>query len=426
MRICIKNGTVFSPSNNINDKRDVYIDKGKIISLKKKPNGFKSDLDINAKDKIILPGLVDICGRLGEIGSEKNIAIKNELKAANRSGITSICVPPDIQPTIDTPAIVEFINRRASESNRANIFPLGALTQELNGKELTEMFLLKAAGCIGVSNGDVAIENTEVLRRAFEYAKSCDLTVFIFAEDSKIKNNGVAHEGAISTRLGLPAIPETAETIAISRALLLIEQTDVRAHFCRLSSGRGVELIREAKKNGLKVTADVSICNLHLTDIDIADYNSNCHLQPPLRDDSDRKRLIEGLIDDTISAVCSNHQPHDENAKSAPFSLTQAGASTVEHLLPLILHVSIHGAGLTFEEAILSVTSKPAKILGIEKGILEENGDADLCIFDPNKNIDIDKNNLLSAGKNTPFNGWNLTGSVTHTILDGKLIFNSD
>jgi len=180
------------------------------------------------------------------------------------------------------------------------------------------------------------------------------------------------------------------------------------------------------KKNGLKVTADVSICNLHLTDIDIADYNSNCHLQPPLRDDSDRKRLIEGLIDDTISAVCSNHQPHDENAKSAPFSLTQAGASTVEHLLPLILHVSMHGAGFTFEEAILSVTSKPAKILGIKKGMLEENSDADLCIFDPNKNIDIDKNNLLSAGKNTPFNGWNLTGSVTHTILDGKLIFNSD
>ncbi|MAS84008.1 MAG: dihydroorotase [Legionellales bacterium] len=426
MRISIKNGRVLCPSNNIDDKINVFIDDAKIVSLNKKPSGFKSDIDINAKDKIVLPGLVDICARLGEIGSKNNGTIKDELRAANSSGVTSICVPPDIYPIIDTPAAVEFINRRASQFSQTNIFPLGALTQKLRGEELAEMFLLKAAGCVGVSNGDIAIENTEVLRRSFEYAKSCDLTVFIFAEDKKIKNNGVVHEGAISTRLGLPAIPETAETIAISKVLLLIEQTNVRAHFCRLSSGRSVELIREAKKNGAQITADVPICNLHLTDMDIADYDSNCHLRPPLRDESDRVRLVEGLIDGTISAVCSNHQPVDANAKSAPFSLTQPGASTIEHILPLIMHIKKIGSELSLKESISLVTSKPASILGIEKGMLKENGDADICIFDPNKNTDINKSNLLSAGKNTPFGGWELDGKVTHTILGGKLVFNSD
>jgi dihydroorotase len=284
------------------------------------------------------------------------------------------------------------------------------------------MHLLKAAGCVGVSNALVAIENTEVLRRAFEYANSCDLTVFIYAEDQKVKNNGVAHEGAISTRLGLPAIPETAETIAISRALLLIEQTNVRAHFCRLSSARGVKLISTAKKQGIPVTADVSICNLHLTDMDIADYDSNCHLQPPLRSDRDRMGLIEGINDGTISAVCSDHQPHDANAKSAPFSLTEPGASTIEHLLPLMLHL-VNRNEITLKQAISLITSQPANILGVNKGVLEKNNDADLCIYDPNENISVDKNNMLSAGKNSPFNGWELQGKVTHTLLNGEVVF---
>ena len=425
MRISIENGKLYDPSNKLDGKQDLFIADGKIVAFKKKPEGFKSDIKIDAKDKIIIPGLVDLCARLREPGFEKKGTFKSELNAANSNGITSICMPPDTAPIVDTPAVVEFIHQRARETNRANIYPLGALTQELKGEQLAEMYLLKEAGCVGVSNALVAIENTEVLRRAFEYANSCGLTVFIYAEDKKLKNNGVAHEGAISTRLGLPAIPETSETIAISQALLLIEQTNVRAHFCRLSSSRGVKLISKAKKSGAPVTADVSICNLHLTDMDIANYDSNCHLQPPLRSERDRMGLIEGINDETISAVCSAHQPHDANAKCAPFSLTEPGASTIEHLLPLILHL-VNRNEVTFERAISLVTSQPANILGVNKGVLEKNNNADLCVYDPSANLSIDKNNMLSTGKNTPFNGWELQGKVTHTLLNGEVVFSTD
>ncbi|MEC7875490.1 MAG: dihydroorotase [Pseudomonadota bacterium] len=425
MRISIENGKLLDPSNKLDQKQDLFIADGKIVSLEKKPDDFNPDLVINAKDKIVLPGLVDLCARLREPGFEKKGNFDSELYAANSSGITSISVPPDTTPVIDTPAVVEFIHQRARETNRANIFPLGALTQKLKGEQLAEMYLLKEAGCIGVSNALNAIENTEVLRRAFEYANSCDLSVFIYAEDEKIANNGVAHEGAISARLGLPAIPETAETIAISRVLLLIEQTDVRVHFCHLSSARAVDLIRTAKKQGIEVTADVSICNLHLTDMDIADYDSNCHVKPPLRNERDRVGLIEGIRDETISAVCSDHQPHEINAKSAPFSITEPGASTIEHLLPLMLHL-VNRNEITLNRAISLITSEPAKILGINRGFIEKNKHADLCIYDPNSNISIDKNNLLSSGKNTPFNGWELQGKVTHTLLNGEVVFSID
>ena len=425
MRISIENGRLLDPSNNFYQKQDIFIIDGKIVSFKKKPDDFKPDIVVDAKNKIILPGLVDLCARLREPGLEKKGNFSSELYAANSSGITSVSVPPDSTPVIDTPAVVEFIHQRAREINRANVYPLGALTQKLKGEQLAEMYLLKEAGCVGISNALSAIENTEVLRRAFEYANSCDLTIFIYPEDQKITNNGVAHEGAISTRLGLPAIPETAETIAISRALLLIEQTNIRAHFCHLSSARGVQLIREARKQGIRVTADVSICNLHLTDMDIADYDSNCHVKPPLRSERDRMGLIEGIHDQTISAVCSDHQPHEANAKSAPFSLTEPGASTIEHLLPLMLHL-VNKNEIELNQAISLITSEPAKILGISKGTIEKNRNADLCIYDPKSNVNINKNNMLSAGKNTPFNGWELQGKVTHTLLNGEVVFSLD
>ncbi len=422
MRISIENGRLLDPANKLDGKQDLFIADGKIVGIKKKPDGFKSDLQINAKDKIVLPGLVDLCARLREPGLEHKATFQTELHAANSSGITSICCPPDTNPVIDTPAVVELIRQRTRDTNRANIYPLGALTHGLKGERLAEMHTLKQAGCIGVSNALAPIENTEVLRRTFEYANSCDLTVFLYAEDNALKNKGVAHEGPLSTRLGLPAIPETAETVAISRALLLVEQTNVRVHFCRLSSARGVKLIKTAQTQGLPVTADVAICNLHLTEMDIADYNSDCHLQPPLRSERDRQGLIEGINDGTISAVCSDHQPHDADAKSAPFSLTETGASTIEHLLPLMLHL-VNRNDLKLEQAISLLTSQPANILAIDKGSLGIDKDADLCILGPDTSISVDKDKLLSAGKNSPFKGWELQGMISHTIFNGDVVF---
>lgn len=422
MRIHIKDGRLIDPSSGLDAKQDLYIADGVIASINKKPNGFKSDLEINARDKLVLPGLVDICARFREPGFEYKGTYKTESLAATSSGVTSICCPPDTDPIVDTTAVVEFIIQRSREAGRTKIYPLGALTHNLENKQLSEMQLLKEAGCVGVSNALTPMDNAEILRRAFEYAHSCDLTVFLYCEDNNLKNNGTAHEGAISTRLGLPAIPESAETVAISRALILVEQTGAQVHFCRVSSARGVSLIKAAQEQGLPVTADVAICNLHLTDMDIADYNSNCHLRPPLRSERDRTGLIEGINNGTITAVCSDHQPHDVDAKSAPFSLTEPGASTIEHLLPLMIHL-VNRDELKLEQAVALLTSQPAKIAGIDKGTLALGKDADVCIFDMETSTSVSSSNMLSTGKNTPFNNWELQGAVTHTILNGNVVF---
>lgn len=422
MRLHIKGGNLLDPANNLNTKQDLFIADGMIVGINKKPDGFKNDLEIDAKDKLVLPGLVDICARFREPGFEHKGTYQSESLAATSSGVTSICCPPDTDPVIDTTSVVEFIVQRSREAGRTKIYPLGALTHGLQNQQLAEMELLKEAGCVGVSNALMPMDNAEILRRAFEYAHSCHLTVFLYAEDNNLKNNGTAHEGAISTRLGLPAIPESAETVAISRALILVEQTGAHVHFCRISSARGVSLIKAAQEQGLPVTADVAICQLHLTDMDIADYNSHCHLRPPLRSERDRTGLIEGINNGAISAICSDHQPHDIDAKSAPFSLTEPGASTIEHLLPLTMHL-VNRNELKLEQAITLLTSQPAKIAGIDKGTLSIGKDADICIFDNDASTSVSSKNMLSAGKNTPFNNWELQGAVTHTLLNGKLVF---
>lgn len=425
MRILIEKGHLLDPANVIDKEQDLYIADGKIIAHGKKPYGFNSDITINAKNKLVLPGLIDLCARLREPGQTQKGTLKTELLAANKSGITSVCCPPDTKPVIDSPAVVELINQRARDISRANVYLLGALTQNLKGQQLAEMFTLQQAGCVGISNALAAIENTEVLLRAFEYAKDCGLTVHFFSEDHALKNNGVVHEGAISTRLGLPSISEIVETIAISRALLLIEKTSVRVHFCRLSCASSMKMIKQAKKQGLPVTADVAICNLHLTEMDVIEYNPNFNLTPPLRSEGDRRALIKGVADSTIDAVCSDHQPHDNDAKASPFSNTEPGASTIEYLLPLMLHL-VGKEELSLEVAIKSLTSVPSEILNIDKGSLKIDDSADVCIVDINKDIYVDKNTLLSAGKNFPFHGWGLRGLVTHTIFNGKLIFEQE
>ena len=425
MRLTIEGGRILDPASKLDSEQDLFIDDGKIVSLKKKPDGFESDFQIDAKNKIILPGLVDLCARLREPGFAYKATFQSECKAANSNGITSICCPPDTNPIIDAIAVVDLIHQRARETNRTNVYPFAALTLGLKGEHLAEMDTLKRAGCIAVSNGLAPIENTEVLRRAFEYAHSCGLTVFFFAEDYSLKNKGVVHEGPISTRLGLSGISETTETVALSRAILLVEQTQVKTHFCRISSARSVSMIAAAQKKGLPVSADVAICNLHLTEMDIADYDSDCHLQPPLRNERDRKGLIDGINDGVIAAVCSDHQPHEADAKAAPFSQTEAGASTIEHLLPLMLHL-VNRKEISLIQAIAVLSSQPANILGIDKGTLAVGSDADICILDLSSSNSVDKNSLLSAGKNTPFKGWELPGQITHTIYNGNLVYKRD
>ena len=422
MRLKISNGRIIDPANNIDQTDNLFIDKGKIIAIGRSPKGFKPQKEIDASNKIVCPGLVDLCARLREPGEEHKATIASETTAAVASGITSICCPPDTIPVIDTSSVAELIYQRSLSSKKSKVFPLGALTYRLRGETLADMDALKGAGCIGVSNAYAPINDTEVLRRALEYAATCGITVHLYCEDNYLSNNGVAHEGPVSTRLGLPAIPETAETIAVSRALLLVEQTGARVHFCRISTARSINLLAEAKTRGLNVTVDVGIAYLHLTEMDISSFNTDCYLLPPLRSQRDKEGLRAGLKNETITSICSDHQPHDSDAKSAPFGMTGSGASTIEMLLPLTLKL-VRDGSLILQQAIAALTSAPAEIAGIDVGKLSIGSPADICIFDPDLSWTVERESLLSAGKNTPFALWEMTGKVTHTLVDGNIVF---
>ena len=422
MRISISNGHLICPAQQLDGQGDLYIADGRIVSAGKRIDSFSADLEITLDGQYVCPGIVDLSVHTREPGFEHKATIASETEAAVRAGVTSMVCPPDTRPVTDTPAVVELIHERQYRLNKTRIYPLGALTRGLDGRQLTEVAALKRAGCVGLSNADKPIVDTEVLRRAFEYAAGFDLPVFIHPEDSYLRNQGVMHEGRISTRLGLPGIPETAETIAISRALLLIEQTGVSAHFCRLSCARSVELIGAAKQQGLPVTADAGIAYLYLTEVDVDGFNSQCHLWPPLRTDRDRQALLDGLRSGVIDAVCSDHQPHDKDAKAAPFSSTEPGASTLEVLAPLAFNLAA-ARGFSPGQIVQALTCRPASIIGIDAGSLAGGARADLFIFDENLQWTVEAEKLTSAGKNTPFDNWEMNGKITHTIVNGNLVF---
>lgn len=422
MKLLIKNGRLLDPATDTDRKGSLAVAKGRIVAAGRKPADFTPDREINADGNWICPGIIDLGARFREPGEEHKATIASESHAAAFGGITTVCYPPDTDPVIDTSAVVELIHRRARAGGRIRIHPVAALTRRLGGEYLAEMAELKEAGCVAASNAGRPVVNTQIMRRALEYAASVGLPVFIQPEDHFLRNDGVVHEGALSTRLGLPPIPVTAETTALSQALLLVEHAGVRAHFCRLSSARSIDIIRQAKRAGLPVTADVAVCNLHLTDMDIDGYNTDCHLIPPLRGLADRDALLRGVADGTIDAVCSDHQPHDFDAKAAPFSLTEPGASTLEVLLPLMLEW-VHRNAMRPLLTLRCLTAAPAGILGLDTGTLQKDAPADIIVVDPEKTWTVDRSKLLSAGRNTPFHGWEMSGRVSHTILGGRVVF---
>lgn len=422
MRIAITSGHLIDPQNQIDGKHDVFIEDGKIVAIGKVPKGFKADNTINAKKKIVSPGFVDLCAHLREPGQEHKGTIASETRAAAAGGITSICVPPDTNPVIDTPAVVELIHRHNQQAGFSNVYTLGALTRGLDGEHLSEMAHLKDAGCVGISNVMCCVNSPQVLRRALEYAASVDLTVFFYPQDSGLANGGIVHEGVVSTRLGIPGIPEAAETHAVANFLMLIEQTGARAHFCRLSTARAVQLIGRAKFEGHDITADVAAHQLHLTEMDLGFFNSQCNVRPPLRTQRDRDELRAAVADNRIEVICSDHQPHDIDAKLAPFGDTEPGISSLETLLPLSLRL-VNDGPLTLSSMIEHLSTTPAEILNIDAGHLSVGASADICIFDPKAHWTLDESTMVSHGKNSPFINWELQGRVTHTLLAGNVVY---
>jgi dihydroorotase len=419
----IQGGRLIDPASRMDAVQDLYIDStGFVSGVGKAPEGFKAERTLDARGQIVCPGLIDLRARLREPGLEHKATMESETRAAVSAGITTLCCPPDTWPVIDTPAMAQMIQSRAWRFGLAFVHPLGALTQGLEGKLLTDMAALEEAGCVGVSNALEPVTDTLVLRRAMEYAATFGLTVHLHAEDPWLRNTGCVHEGEVGTRLGLPGIPEAAETVVVARDLALIEQTGVRAHFCGLTSARAVAMVAEARKHGLPVTADVTAHHLHLSEHDIGFFNTQCHVRPPLRSTRDRDALRAALQSGVIGAICSDHQPHEPDAKLAPFAESEPGVSGLETLLPLTLRL-VDEKLLSLPEAIALLTSKPAEILGIEAGTLAVGSTADLCLIDPRARWTLGAEQFVSRGRNSPFLGWEFTGRVTHTLVGGEVVF---
>jgi len=319
MNIQIKNGRLIDPRNSIDAQLDVFITDKCIAAIGSAPEGFKPDEVIDAAGLIVCPGLIDLAARLREPGFEYMATLESEMNAAVAGGITSLACPPDTDPPLDEPGLVEMLKHRAKNLHQARLYPVAALTTGLMGKELTEMAELVDAGCVAFSQADAPLTDTRVMMRAMQYAATFGFSVWLRPQDSFLSKDGVAHDGEVATRCGLPAIPVCAETIALSTMLTLAKETGVKLHICRISSAAGVEMIRAARQQGLSVSCDVTANHVHLSEMDIGFFDPNCRLTPPLRSLRDRASLRAGLLDGTIDAICSNHAPVDEDAKQFSF-----------------------------------------------------------------------------------------------------------
>ncbi len=422
MKIHVKNGRLIDPKQNIDTVQDVYIAAGKILATGPAPEGFTPNRVINAKGLIVCPGLIDLAARLREPGYEYMATLESEMLAAVAGGVTSLVCPPDTDPPLDEPGLVEMLKYRAKNLNQARVYPLGALTQGLKGEHLTEMAELVDAGCVAFSHADAPLVDIQVLMNAMKYAATFRFGVWLRPQDPHLSQDTCAHEGEVTARLGLPAMPTCAETVALSTILLLAQETGVKLHLCRLSSAAGVEMVRVAKRHGMQLTCDVSANNVHLCDNDIGFFDTQCHLTPPLRGTEDRDAIRLGLLDGTIDAICSDHTPVNDDAKQLPFTSAESGATGLELLLPLMLkweHETQAGLSL----AISKVTQAPASILGIDSGNLAPGRAADICIFDPNHVWKIDASALKSQGKNTPFLGTALKGRVKYALVEGIVVY---
>jgi len=423
MRLVITNARVIDPTQKLDQVTNLYIARGRIAGTgNEAPEGFTPDQEIDGTGKWILPGLIDLQARLGEPGSHYAGSIASETQAAVAGGITSICCPPDTSPVNDSQAVTELLQRRARQAATAFVMPIGALTQALKGERLSGIYSLKQAGCVALSQANNPIQNSLTLKNALEYTVSHDMVVMLRSENKQLKNDGVAHSGPVSTRLGLPEISPSAETTALARDLILVEEAGIRAHFSQLSCARSIEMIAEAKKRGLPVTCDVAIHQLHLTEMDVLGFNSLFHVSPPFRSMQDKQALLMGLKTGVIDAVVSDHTPLEKDDKLLPFGESIPGISGLETLLPLLLKL-VQEYDLDLMTAIRSVTESPAKILGLKTGSLEKNQPADLCILDPEGFWTLDPQEMVSEGKNTPFKGWEFVGKVEQTFFQGRPVY---
>ncbi len=432
MKILIQGGRVVDPASRRDEVANVAIAAGRIVSIGAVAAAFNADRVIDASGCVVAPGLVDLAARLREPGREHVGMLESELAAAAAGGVTSLVCPPDTDPPLDEPGLVEMLKFRARKLSRCRLFPLGAMSKGLAGTALTEMAELTESGCVGFSQGDAPLPDSMVLYRTMQYAATYGYALWLRPQDA-VLGQGMAAAGAVATRLGLSGVPVAAETIALHTIFELMRATGARVHLCRLSSAAGVSLLRQARADGLPVTADVSINSLHLTDVDIGFFNPDMRLSPPLRQQADRDALRSGLAEGVIDALVSDHDPVADDAKNLPFGEAEPGASGLELLLSLALKWGDQ-AELPLCDALARVTSAPVAVLGTALGSLAasagrlvEGGVADVCVFDPRATWAVEPSVLASQGKHTPFSfastGMALPGRVQFTMVAGTLAY---
>ena len=421
MKIHIKGGRLIDPAANVDAQQDLYIAAGKIVGVGSAPADFHANKTIDAAGLIVCPGLVDLSARLREPGYEYKATLESEVAAATAGGVTSLVCPPDTDPVLDEPGLVEMLKYRARTLNQTHVYPLGALTLGLKGETLTEMSQLTEAGCIGFSQAEAPIRNTQVLLRALQYAQTFGFTVWLRPEDPYL-GGGVAASGAVASRLGLSGMSVIAETVRLHTIFELMRSSGARVHLCRLSSAAGIELVRQAKREGLAVTCDVNIHHVSLTDMDIGYFNSQMRFSPPLRSARDRDAIVAGLADGTIDALCSDHTPVDDDEKLLPFAEASPGATGLELLLPLTLRwAEEHKVPLG--KALARITAEPARVLGLAAGTLSTGSAADICIFHPDQEWKVERRALKSQGKNSPWLGYDMRGRVRTTLVGGHVVY---
>ena len=422
------NANIIDPYNSLNETGGLIIDEnGKIEGVGKKVNTNNipsREKVIDLKGKHIFPGLVDMRVFVGEPGFEYKENFRTLSEAALSGGVTSVVTMPNTNPVIDNVSIVDFLRRRGRDKSKINIFPTAALTVNTEGENMTEFGLLQGKGIIGFTDGIKTIQNPRIMNRIMNSASDLNSLIIQHAEDAELSKDGMINDGIIATKLGLQGIPVSAELLILERDLTLLEYNNCRYHISQISSASSVEIIRERKKK-VNFSCGVSINNLSLNENDIGDFKTFLKLSPPLRTEDDRNALVEGLVDETIDVIVSDHKPEDEENKRLTFAQAETGASGIETLLPLSLEL-YHNGSVNLETIIKALTSSPAKILKINKGNLSIGNDADFCIVDINKPWVVRKEKLISKSKNTPIEDKKLQGKVMNTFVNGEELFKAE
>ncbi len=426
MDILIKQGRVIDPASNLDRVCDILVSDGKIVSVKPLLKPRTKVKIIKAKDCFVLPGLVDMHSHLRDPGDPEEETIKSGALSAAAGGFTSIACMANTTPPIDTPAMVKYVREKALASAKVNVYPIGAVTRNLEGKTLTEMGRMIDEGAVAFSDDGNPVLDTSILRHALEYAKQFHVPIISHAEDTSLSANGLMNEGYNSTILGLKGIPALAEEIMVQRDIMLARGFKAHVHIAHVSTARSVRLIRQAKEDGVKVTCETCPHYFSLTDDALLEYDTNAKVSPPLRSAKDVKAILKGLKDGTIDVIATDHAPHKAEKKNVEFQRAASGMIGFETALPLVLTELVAKKVLSRKEAIAKLSSNPAGILRLHKGTLKVGADADITVVNPKIEYTIDSSKLVSKSKNTPFHGRKVKGKITHTIVSGKVVYKNE